>query len=1360
MAGEGTPPEQTEEYWLERLGVPAEPIASPLPETSSVSRVEMPSAGVEEQEDERYWLQKMSVPTPQPGTIKLPRAQPKRLTPRQETLRSTLPEMERALGKAPTDAQFEEQIERARALGPAGERQVEQLERVRDQTFSLRGQSQELGDYAQKHGLRKEGKEYSKLATEGKPAEPHWAWSGAQIAARALDYVTQRPARVLTAPFLARPGEDSDKFVEDWQAWSDRLQEEAEKGNGPAQAITAIPDLLGNIFGKYVVGQAVVGVGVTMDWMAGQPTDWKLVDKTIADIQGETKDFFLLMETDWSTYFGGLGTGKTVIKGLSPTPLVGAHANVARATMRVARKSYNSGAKDPRMFKLLAATQKLVPFMDDPKIMNRAVKVFEEHGLSSREAARAFGRRGEFFGADLPSFLPNEIPILGGPSRYVTGKAAEGLDAVLAKVGHKASYVTDPYVVRKVAQVAYRALPKAAAKIGQSKLAGLNTPFAMFKGYEPVFDMFDPDRRFLKHIQRIAKAGSAIRETDIIQRLKRISHNAPEDASRRIEIVKEAFDPSVGKGAKKRYEAFMQTLTKSEKQYVDDLSKFFHEIYEESVEAGYLKKNQLAYNRVTGRYFPRLYSNDYGLLVELPDVLRSPWMNEFRLPTTAASRVSKTGLPIGELNDEFIKAAADPHMAIPTYAARIARGEAAVHLEDQILAHYGRAVTKEGRGIFGKMKVIEGPHGPVEVPAHLYNFLRGSFDSSYTSLSNFLKSRLGVHGRYTRAVTKSLDALAVVRNRWKKQMLIKRMAYHNLNIANDVTLMVLDGNFNAGKWALDAESMLSRGKMLSSRTLDSVRRLERNVDEIIGNYYPTPSQADTAARVAAVQAHGAGPAAKLPAGMTMSTQEAMYRRALKGSLEEKILYIAKREGLPVDVDLSLERLELVGGPMVGKRKLRRELQKTARKGRKARGEKLGAKAQAAHYGGEAGHGLMYALEHVVPMPGETLAKAWESSSKLGHFMWRLSLGDAPGRAVARTFDTLIDYTDPNHFVSLLRWVMPFATWVAKAPGVAARMTARQPRLVGAMSKAYDVYGRPEGRGETGPRGHVAERGQFTHLGKFGKRALGRATYDIPKRVQDAVRGAEVAGYTGDWIVDNFLRHYPVPLIGGTPAKLPSHIDAVMLGRDPIGEGWSAPAEVTGLRSYMEDGSLVPNKDFIAKSAMPMMKMLYEVVAQRDSLKGREYTGTTGMFPAGFVVPESDMPLFKQTLDVADEALRAMPGGRAGPRGLPVFSKHLLPFLIANPNAVPMFNSILFEHAGGMEAGATPLSIGGERPYVSDEENLYYGKKQIQNINRWLPFPIYLTMPGDPFLDIRGKLKAGKEAGREAIRTLEKDRHRY
>jgi len=60
----------------------------------------------------------------------------------------------------------------------------------------------------------------------------------------------------------------------------------------------------------------------------------------------------------------------------------------------------------------------------------------------------------------------------------------------------------------------------------------------------------------------------------------------------------------------------------------------------------------------------------------------------------------------------------------------------------------------------------------------------------------------------------------------------------------------------------------------------------------------------------------------------------MYRRALNGSLEDKILFIARRYGLPVDVDLSIQRLERVGRG--GRKGRAREIKKAVRAGARKR----------------------------------------------------------------------------------------------------------------------------------------------------------------------------------------------------------------------------------------------------------------------------------------------------------------------------------------------------------------------------------------------------------------------------------------
>ena len=155
-------------------------------------------------------------------------------------------------------------------------------------------------------------------------------------------------------------------------------------------------------------------------------------------------------------------------------------------------------------------------------------------------------------------------------------------------------------------------------------------------------------------------------------------------------------------------------------------------------------------------------------------------------------------------------------------------------------------------------------------------------------------------------------------------------------------------------------------------------------------------------------------------------------------------------------------------------------------------------------------------------------------------------------------------------------------------------------------------------------------------------------------------------------------------------------------------------------------------------------MLFEMAMERDFRTGRKQTGTAGLFSSGFVVPETDIPGLSQILDVADEALKQVPRGRAGPEGLAIFSKHMLPWLIGNPMMATTLDNILFKAAGGEEAGATYGELRGGRPYIGPA-NAGKLRQQLRNINLFSPMPIHLTMPGESARAGRKKIRAAKEA---------------
>ena len=79
--------------------------------------------------------------------------------------------------------------------------------------------------------------------------------------------------------------------------------------------------------------------------------------------------------------------------------------------------------------------------------------------------------------------------------------------------------------------------------------------------------------------------------------------------------------------------------------------------------------------------------------------------------------------------------------------------------------------------------------------------------------------------------------------------------------------------------------------------------------------------------------------------------------------------------------------------------------------------------------------------------GEVFAAWWTDHAQMAGYMYRIKHGDTASMAAKRTFDALIDYSDRDMTLNVLRFFAPFATWAAKAPAMAAKAFVNRPGAV-------------------------------------------------------------------------------------------------------------------------------------------------------------------------------------------------------------------------------------------------------------------------------------------------------------------------
>lgn len=90
--------------------------------------------------------------------------------------------------------------------------------------------------------------------------------------------------------------------------------------------------------------------------------------------------------------------------------------------------------------------------------------------------------------------------------------------------------------------------------------------------------------------------------------------------------------------------------------------------------------------------------------------------------------------------------------------------------------------------------------------------------------------------------------------------------------------------------------------------------------------------------------------------------------------------------------------------------------------------------------------------------GARMAAAWEDRAKAAFFIDRLKKGDSPAAAAKAVSTMLIDYHQRSRGLSLLRWLLPFASWAAKAPRMALSALKQSPGRVAGVERAFQAEG--------------------------------------------------------------------------------------------------------------------------------------------------------------------------------------------------------------------------------------------------------------------------------------------------------------
>lgn len=552
------------------------------------------------------------------------------------------------------------------------------------------------------------------------------------------------------------------------------------------------------------------------------------------------------------------------------------------------------------------------------------------------------------------------------------------------------------------------------------------------------YGLWSVEMRDAKESVRRARALNPMVLASIERDGQKIAAMGPESLARREEIILHHIEPEPTPPGMASPPGYIPRaqLTDSEKAWVDEIEKFFEKWQNNLVQAGVLEKDQIARNSVSGMYYPRVYSSAYETLSAGERGAVGGMWRPFK------SRKADVSLGAHDASDgsTAVQALVDPNRVIPAYANRVAARLSEKTLQSSIVAKFGKT-TSELKAMGIDNWALDNSWIKSGVKTVLGEDIKVPQLMHKLVLDSFDTS-LDTLGNLARTrglhprFVAGLDALETVRGWFKKRVLLKVPGYHVLNTWDDSIKMATAGMNNVPGGLAEAKGILDRFKAKQAPKLS----------------IETPH-------------------------MGRLSEARVVRLAHENNIAHGAL---------------AEKLDIAGSH-ANQQKSMVDLME----GASTSGQKWGEMDAFGRYT----RGKAYLRKaDVLGRPGEAFARGWDDVSKLALFIDRLKKGDGPEKAAEFVFQYLFDYTDRNSATKILRMVMPFGTWQAKAPLGTARAMGRGPGRVLAVKRGLDAWfeGDTEDvKKDYDPGKYVTERGPTYAIGPTGRRTISQFAEAMP-----------------------------------------------------------------------------------------------------------------------------------------------------------------------------------------------------------------------------------------------------------------------